>query len=356
MKRIFWVLLALHLAGINANAQPVTLNPNHPDSHVVVPGDTLWDISGQFLTHPWQWPEIWEANPQIENPHLIYPGDVITLRYRDGRPVLGVTRGRNVKLSPAIRSYTRDGAIPPIPLDAIRQFLSRPLVVTAEELAAAPYVVANEEERLVAGAPNRTYIRGLDSPQANLYSLYRQGAAYRDPDHGDEILGYEALHVGDVTLERLGDPATAIIAKSSREIMAGDRLLPHASEEFLEFIPRAPQQDIDAAIISVVDGVSQIGQFNVVALNVGARDGVGPGTVLAIYQSGRMVKDWIGNKALHSDDKGNPVAAVASAKSVQLPDERAGELMVFRSFDRISFALVMNIQRPVHLLDRVRNP
>lgn len=356
MKRIFVVLLALRVATAAAADQPVPLNPNHPDSYVVVPGDTLWDISGRFLSHPWQWPEIWEVNPQIKDPHWIYPGDVITLQYRDGRPVLSLTRGRDVKLSPSIRSYERDQAIPPIPLDAIRQFLSRPLVVTEDELQAAPYVVANDEERLVAGAANRTYIRGLAEPKTNRFSIYRQGAPYRDPDRDNEVIGYEALHIGEVSLDSLGDPAAATIIRSSREVMAGDRLLPSENEEFLEFIPKAPSGPIDGAIISVVDGVTQIGQYNVVALNIGERDGVSPGTVLAIYQSGRVVRDWGGKQAVRASVDGIQAMEVGPVKSVQLPEERAGELMIFRTSDRVSFALVMALQRPAHVLDRVRNP
>ncbi|MCC6202085.1 MAG: LysM peptidoglycan-binding domain-containing protein [Gammaproteobacteria bacterium] len=355
MKRIFGVLLALHMAAATAADQPVAVNPNHPDSYVVVPGDTLWDISGRFLAHPWQWPDIWEVNPQIKDPHWIYPGDVITLSYRNGRPVLGLSRGRDVKLSPSIRSYGREQAIPPIPLDAIRQFLTQPLVVTEDELRAAPYVVAHEEERLIAGAANRTYIRGLAAPQSNRYSLYRQGIAYRDPDHGNEVIGFEALHVGDISLESFGDPAVAVIIRSSREVLAGDRLLPHEAEEFLEFVPRPPQGPVDGAIIAVVDGVTQIGQYHVVVLNLGMRDNVGPGTVLAIYQSGRVVRDLVGNQIAQASSDGSKAIDV-TAGTVQLPEERAGELMVFRSFDRVSFALVMNTQRAVHVLDRVRNP
>lgn len=356
MKRVLGLLLALGVVFTGVSAQNVTLNPDHPDSYVVVVGDTLWDISARFLSYPWEWPEIWEVNPQIENPHLIYPGDVISLSYRDGRPVLGLSRGRNVKLSPSIRSYPRDQAIAPIPLDAIQQFLSRPLVVSASELETAPYVVANEEARLIAGSDNRTYVRGLVDPQTNKYSVYRQGAVYRDPDNNDEVIGYEALHIGDVIFERAGDPATALIVNSNREILVGDRLMPQTRDEYLEFIPHAPTGSVNGAIISVVDGVSQIGQFQVVVLNLGRTDGIEPGHVLAIHQSGRIVTDRVANQSIAGMDGRNRGRNAYGGESVQLPEERAGELMVFRTFNSVSYALVMNTQRAVHVRDRVRNP
>jgi len=375
----------------------VEINPDHPGTYTVVKGDTLWDISGRFLRYPWEWPEIWEANPEIENPHLIYPGDLLRLTYRDGQPVLSVTRdglvhlgGRSVKMVPTVREYDRDDAIPPIPLDAIQQFLSRPLVLEEGTFDQAPYVLANEEDHVVGGAGSRIYISGLDAPDTVKYSVYRPDEPYVDPDAGDEVLGYAALHIGDVKLERLGDPATAYVVRSDREILKGDRILPQEDQRFPEFIPHAPAFDVDGRIISVVDGVSQIGQYMVVALNRGATDGLEAGHVLSIWQQGAVVDDDYGaalarRRALETPVQMDHMETSAFARflsqvftdlrdtkyafdrfigepeslgenPVQLPDERAGELMVFRVFDRVSFGLVLNTQRSIHVYDKVRNP
>jgi hypothetical protein len=370
--------------------EEVVLNPDHPDRHVVVKGDTLWDISGRFLSYPWQWPDIWEANPQIENPHLIYPGDVISLTYKDGRPILSLARGgRNVKLSPTIRESRRDDAIAPIPLDAIQQFLSRPRVVSEDQINQAAYVVSSQDQHLVTGTGNRIYVRGVGEPETSKFLVFRPGGAYLDPDTED-ILGYEALHVGDIVLERLGDPATALIVKSNREILAGDRVMPSEEEEYPDFIPHAPAGMVDGNIISVLDGVSQIGQYQVIVVNRGASDGLEPGHVLAIYQAGPVVEDEIGSEVAYREQReaylraeeenpsvvgrlfesiandlratkysidkalGEPIGGLPV--KVRLPEERAGEAMVFRTFDNVSYALVMNTQRPVHVLDVVRNP
>ena len=350
MKRFLGVALAFGLAAGVAQAQNVQLNPNQPGTYTVVEGDTLWDIAARFLTEPWRWPEIWEGNPQIENPHLIYPGDVISLTYRDGRPVLGLSR--NVKLSPTIRAYDRGHAIPPIPLDAIQPFLSRPLVVTEDELDAAPYVVASQDAHLASGSGNRIYVRGIEASETNRYSVFRKGQAYHDPDHDNALLGYEALHIGDAVFERFGDPATALIIRSNREILIGDRLLPQTEDAYLEFVPRAPEQQVNGSIISVIDGVSQIGQFHVVVLNLGAEAGIMPGHVLGIFQAGAETIDAVaaqGNAGKHKILRDH-------SPTVLLPEERAGELMVFRSFDEVSYGLVMSTRRPVHIFDRVKNP
>ncbi|NNL99210.1 MAG: LysM peptidoglycan-binding domain-containing protein, partial [Gammaproteobacteria bacterium] len=177
-KILFCVLVAM---AFQAGADTVALQPDHPQQYVVKKGDTLWDISGRFLRYPWQWPDIWEVNPQIENPHLIYPGDQLSLTYRDGKPILSLARGRRVTLSPSVRAFSRDGAIAPIPLDAIQQFLTRPRVVAEGAMENAAYVVGSQDGHLVTGMGNRIYVRGLDNPQTNKYSVFRQGEVYRDP-------------------------------------------------------------------------------------------------------------------------------------------------------------------------------
>ncbi|MFP6682027.1 MAG: LysM peptidoglycan-binding domain-containing protein, partial [Gammaproteobacteria bacterium] len=355
--------------------------------------DTLWGISGHFLTYPWQWPDIWQVNPQIENPHLIYPGDRVSLTYKEGRPMLNLSRagiygGRRVRLSPSIRESRHDSAITPIPLDAIRPFLSRPQVMELADIEKTGYVVSSRDQHLANGAGNRIYIRNLDELSTDKYSVFRTGGEYRD-GITNELLGHEALHIGDVIIERAGDPATARVVYSSKEILTGDRLMPQQEDEYPDFIPRAPDAGVEGSIISVIDGVSQIGQYNVVVLDRGSGDGVLPGHVLAIYQAGAEVEDERAS-AIRAQEKYDAiqqaprestglahvgdsiVANFMVAKNsldefldeskggrpelVTLPDERAGELMVFRSFDNVSYALVMNTQRAIHLLDKVKNP
>jgi hypothetical protein len=389
-------LISMCLAGFlaTASAAEVVLNPAHPQNYTVVRGDTLWDIAGRFLTHPWQWPDIWQVNPQIRNPHLIYPGDLISLTYQDGKPILSLTRGgafggRNVKLTPSVRESAHDDAIPPIPLDAIHQFLSRPKVVTEADIDSAAYIVGSQDDHLAVGVGGRVYIRGLPENPGNKFSVFRPGGAYKDPDTG-AVLGYEALHVADLTLHALGDPATGVLTWSNREVLKGDRLMPQELDEYPDFIPRAPGSDIQGRIISVIDGVSQIGQHHVVVINKGAADGLEPGHVLAIFQAGQEITDPIGTEMAHRQrledlkrqELENPSKVgrffdgvandVRDAKlkvdkalgeriggapvKVQLPEERAGELLVFRTFDSVSYGLVMNTQRPVHVLDKIRNP
>ncbi len=367
------------------SADELQLQPNHPDTYVVVKGDTLWDISGRFLTKPWLWPEIWEVNPQIENPHLIYPGDMISLHYRDGKPVLrlqrgGVAQGRNVKLSPGIREYQHDNAIQPIPLDAIRQFLTKPRVVGKEDLEMAPYIVSSYDEHLINGSGAKVYVREVQEGAPSRYSVYRKGGVYKNKN-SDEVLGYEAIYVGDAVLQRYGDPATLILTDVDREALNGDRLLPQEDVPEPQFIPHPPVRDINGTIISVVDGVSQIGQHQVVVLNLGDTDGIEVGHVMGIFQAGNVVRDTVSGKDVEVEpfrterygeniidnavsDLVTTIKAAAhhmgpnqgKGVEVQLPEERIGNLMVFRTFERVSYALVMDISRPVHLHDSVSNP
>ncbi len=337
-KRLLGLLFAV-LISWTSMAETVALNPAHPERYVVVKGDTLWDISGHFLRDPWLWPEVWYVNPQIANPHLIYPGDVISLVYVDGKPQLRLQRGYpTVKLSPQARSESLDRAIPTIPLDAIKQFLSQPLVVGEKELEQLPYIVANADEHIVSGAGDRVYVRGINDESQSRFNVFRPGDAYKDPD-SKEVLGFEALYIGDATAQRFGDPATLKLTRTNREAGIGDRLRPIPDAEVMvNFTPRGPEQAVDGRIIAVVDGVSQIGQYQIVVLNRGTREGMESGHVLAIYQQGETLKDPV---------KGGKVT---------LPEEHAGLLMVFRTFEKVSYALIMEATRPIHLLDAVRNP
>jgi hypothetical protein len=337
-NKLIGFILGLLLTCSTFAAGPVALNPAHPDRYTVVKGDTLWDISAKFLRDPWLWPDVWYVNPQIENPHLIYPGDEIVLTYRDGRPILSLNRKN--RLEPHIRATPLKDAIPTIPVDAIAQFLNRPYVMEKDALEQAPYIVHFLDDHILGGAGISFYARSIEQDQPVRYTIVRPGKPYKDPDT-NEILGYEAAFIGDADLKRPGDPAKLLIISSEQEAIIGDRLIEAEDEEPLaNFQPRAPERNVEGRIISVLNGVSQIGQYNVVVLNKGANDGLEPGHVLQILQGGEAVRDIV---------KGQ-------GETFTLPLEEAGMLMVFRTFDRVSFALIMKATKPLHVLDWVRSP
>lgn len=314
----------------------------HPIRYVVKKGDTLWDISKHFLKSPWLWPDIWYVNPQIRNPHLIYPGDVIELRWVNGKPQLTLAGEETgmpvVHLHPEIRSTPIKQAIPTIPIADIKPFLTRALIVTDDELKKAPYVLATAEGRLLAGQHGRIYVRGVKQGDSNKWLLVRKGEPLIDPQTND-LLGYQTIFVGEGEIAKWGDPSAMNLTEAARGIRKGDRLMPFNDSALpVNFYPHSPAKPVDGEIISVVDGMSEIGQYDVVALNRGADAGVDPGTVLAIYQRGGTVED------------------PTNGEAVKLPNTRAGLLMVFRSFDKVSYALVMEEKREVHVLDLVRNP
>ncbi len=321
-------------------ADTLKINPSHPDQYTVVKGDTLWDISGKFLQNPWQWPKLWSHNPQIKNPHLIYPGDTLYFSYVDGKPRLSLSR--NIKLRPSIRESSTDKAIKLIPSDAISQFLTSPKVVTKKELENAPYVIDFAGEHLIAGAGDRIYVRSIREPKSLNYTVYRKGKPYIAPK-SNETLAYEAIYIADTTLQTAGDPATLLINKSDSEIRIGDRLMVSSAGKLaLNYFPHAPETKINGSIISVLDGVSQIGQFNVVVIDKGIADGIESGHILDIYRRGHVIPDEYYNKEKNA--------------TVKLPDEIAGVLMIFRPFERLSYALVMEANSAIHVLDKVKTP
>ena len=340
LKRLFiGFLVSLTMAVGVASADTLTLRPDHPTRYTVVKGDTLWDISARFLKDPWLWPKIWRVNPQIDNPNLIYPGDVIVLKYENGKPVLQVERGRQtVKLSPHTRTSPIEEAIPTIPVDAISQFLMHPRVLSEKDIDSAGYVVADEDDRVITGASDTIYARSLPDKHATDYDIYRIGDAYRDPETND-LLGYEALRVATAKVVKSGDPTTLVIATSNRETLVGDRLLP-AQPQGIEqyFQPHAPAKQVKGRIISVLDGVSRIGQYQTVVLNLGTDKGMAQGDVLAVYQKGETVHDTV------------------EGGKVTLPDLRAGLVMVVKAFDHVSYALVMKAEKDMRIFDTVKNP
>ncbi|MGH8352765.1 MAG: LysM peptidoglycan-binding domain-containing protein [Pseudomonas sp.] len=341
MRKSLLALLLLAAAGL-AQAE-VQLKEGHPERYTVVRGDTLWDISGKFLSEPWKWPELWHANPQIENPHLIYPGDTLNLVYVDGQPRLTLNRGESrgtIKLSPRVRSTPMAEAIPTIPLEAINSFLlTNRIVDTPEQFQGAPYVVAGNAERVVSGAGDRIYARGVFDAGQPVYGLFRQGKTYIDPET-EEFLGINAddIGTGELVAEE-GDVATMLLSRSTQEVRLGDRLFPTEERPVNStFMPSAPTQEIDGLILDVPRGVSQIGQFDVVTLNKGKRDGLAEGNVLAVYKTGETVRDRV------------------TGESVKIPDERSGLLMVFRAYDKLSYGLILGATRSLELMDKVRNP
>ena len=382
------ILLSLPLLALSlvVRVDTVQVTPDHPDQYVVQKGDTLWDIAGRFLEKPWRWPEIWQANPQIANPHLIYPGDVVNLTYEGGRPMLTVDRGgrqgdRSVKLSPEIRYIKQQEAIPSIPIEVIREFLTRPLVVSEEDMNSRPYIVSSYDQHLVNGPGNEIYVRGLpEDTDQRRYSIYRKGPAYVS---NGEVLGYEALYVGDALVRKFGDPATAVVTQAEREVFNGDRLIPQSETDInSDFIPREPDGSVSGSIISAIDVLSEIGQYQVVVLDLGRSDGLAVGNVLGIYRKGAVITDRI-----EKSGDGKPVAGYgsnplsnlvgdaiktkqdfddtdlvgylgrpqASGEKVQLPEKYTGVLMVFRTFDRVSYGLIMEAEGAVHLDDTVKN-
>lgn len=341
LQKTAGLLLGL-LLSTTVLASPVELNPAHPERYTVVRGDTLWDISERFLRDAWRWPDVWQANTQIENPHLIYPGDILVLSFVNGKPVIRVERrSSDLKLSPKVRAEPLDLAIPAIPIDAIAQFLTRPYVLEEGELDKAPYVVHFLDDHIIGGAGHQMYVRAITEPESWKYEVVRPGKPYKDPKT-DEILGYEALFVGNADLQRTGDPAKLLLTKTEIETIIGDRLLPIIEDEPLtNFQPRSPEKLIEGQIISVLNGVSQIGQYNVVVLNRGSSDGLEPGHVLRVLQGGEEIRDIVHKRR---------------GEKVKLPLEEAGVLMVFRTFDRVSFGLIMHATDALHVFDTVRTP
>ncbi len=325
-------------------ADSLEINPQHPEQYTVAPRDTLWDISAKFLKSPWQWRTLWHGNPQIKNPNLIYAGDVLIFSMENGQPSLRLAGSSNgiKKLHPSIRRSPLDEEIKVIPADAINQFLNMPRVVGKNELESSPYVIEFPEEHLIASAGNKVYVRSILNPQTLNYSFYRKGEPYVQPQTG-EILGYEGIYIASATLERDGDPALLVLTKSKQELRLGDRLLPDFdTAATLNFFPSPAPANMDGNIISIVDGVTQIGRYDIVVIDKGSTDGLKAGSVLKVYQRGKVIQD----RYREPDN----------VTAVKLPDEIAGTLMVFRPFERVSYALVMDATQAIHLLDKVKSP
>jgi hypothetical protein len=332
----------------SAPAPAPVVNQGAPLSYTVKRGDTLWDISAMYLRDPWLWPEIWHVNPAVQNPHLIYPGDVLTLAYdANGRPQVMVTQGSALRVSPLVRSQPLEGPIATIPFDAIAAFLGKPSILSKEDLENAPRVAALRDGHIVAGAGNDVYVKGLQDKGPGRYSTVRAGEALKDPESG-KVLGYMGTYTGAVRVDAVDKITRGAITDSARETTAGDLLFAVDNQTVSrDIVPRAPPAGVSGQIMAVVDGVSMIGQYQVVAVNRGTRDGLETGHVLAIDQKGEVL-----------DDRSCKRSALSwcIGKKLHLPDERAGTLLVFKTYERMSYGLIVTTTIPVRVADRVRTP
>ena len=305
-----------------------SIRTDNPGDYTVVKGDTLWDISGRFLSRPWLWPEVWHVNPQIQNPHLIYPGDRIALTYIEGSPRLQLIRANS-------RGGRQSSPIGTISADLIEGFLVKPLVVSTEEIESAAYVAATEQGRLIGAAGDHIYARGDIS--GSRYSIFRPGKALVDPDT-QEVLGHEAIHVSNASMVKAGDPSKLVITNSERETMKGDRLMSDSAQSPAFYQPRAAATSTPGKIISLVDAVARAGQNQVVVMNLGEEDGVQAGDTFSVVGQDRRVRDDI-----------NP----ERGEYFTVEGEHAGVVMVFRTFDQVSYGLIMSSTRDVRLFDKV---
>ena len=338
---------ATETAGVPRRSIP--LADNAPDSYVVKRGDTLWGIAKVFLRDPWYWPEIWQVNPQVHNPHLIYPGDTLRLVYIDGQPQIVLQRGDGVRVEPRVRSEPLDSAITTIPYATVAAFMSKPTVLDRDQIKTAPYVLATRDLHVVMSEGDTVYARGFSSPAelGSHYNVVRVGDPLIDPDD-NRVLGYDGIFTGSGHVTRQGDPTTLIMTESARESRAGDKLIPGGVDVPLDFIPTAPRVKTNGRIISVANGVTVIGQYEVVVVNRGARDGLAPGNVLGVFDTGPVVAD--------TDKRGFFNLDRLGAKRVQLPSERTGTFMVFKTFDNISYGLIMEATNVIRVGDKIENP
>lgn len=329
-------------AAAAAQGNVLELAENAPDRHVVVRGDTLWGISGMFLKQPWRWPEIWRLNKaQIKDPHWIYPGQIVYLdrsgaqpRLRIGTPVASGPQ----KVSPKVYAEDNQTAIPSIPQKIIEPFLVQPRVIEAGQLDGAPRIVATQEDRVVVGTGDLAYATGLRSKQPN-WLIYRPGQALIDPEDG-QVLGYEAFYLGNARLVREGEPATLEITRVAQEIMRDDRLVPAPLPELVNYVPHAPEVPIRSRVMSVYGGVDEGASYSIVTLSRGALEGLEVGHVLALSRAGALVANRFQDQQ----------------ETYQLPDERYGLVFVFRVFEHVAYALVMNVNRPVIVGDLAATP
>ncbi len=338
MVRIISALILAVMATCSFAETPVRLVDNPPDRHIVVPGDTLWGISGKFLKEPWRWPEVWRMNrEQIKNPHLIYPGDIVLLDDFRGSPRLRIAKP--IKLQPKVYSEAIQKEIPSIPANIIEPFLSKPLIIQADEHASAPRIVATQEDRVFIGSGDTGFVSGIPDATVLNWHIYRPGKPLKDPDTL-EIIGYEAYFLGSAKLVQPGEPAVLRITEAKEEIGRGDRLVPAPPANLIAYVPHRPEEPVSGKIISIYGGVSEAGKYSVVSLNRGKDAQLEIGHVLAVFRN-RVSQG-------HNEN--------GRRETTVIPEERYALAFVFRVFDRIAYALVVETSKPVIVGDSVRNP
>jgi hypothetical protein len=394
VKRLLTAVAILALVWGSVQAQDVELREDHPREYVVQEGDTLWEIASRFLTRPWEWPAIWQANPQIPNPHLIYPGDVISLEFIGGEPRLTMARDDSIRrLGPEIRREDISGPISTIPYDAIEPFLRNPRIVTAEELDALPYVIANYDQRGNAGPGDRTYVRGMDDAQVGQEVVIAH-LSYQFEDRSTDgatrvrqnrmsppgvqvpsevrpssslwkntfgqferfnfpIIGYELWEAARARVVQAGDPTILEITSGRREVKEGNLILPVDYHVFdATFMPRAMDEIPDhGRILTISDADYGVGHYQIVAISLGSEDGVEAGHTFSVFNPGERIRDeqkypLMSRAAFRDSDR----------RFVTLPDEYAGQIMVFRTFDRISYAMVLDGSREIQANDHLYHP
>jgi hypothetical protein len=369
-------------------ADELQLQTNAPERYVVVKGDTIWGIAGKFLKDPWKWPKVWKMNrAQIKNPHWIYPGDVVVLDTSRGSPELRLLH-ETVTLQPGIRvEPLQEEAIPSIAPNIIAPFLTQPLVIENGGLDDSPVIIAGPENRVAFSPGAKVYTSKIDEDAGLIWNIYRPGKALIDPDT-NELLGTEALYLGDAKIEKFGEPASARILRAKEEIFTQDKLVVAPDTLQAAFVPHAPEADIKGRIITIYGGVAEAGANTVIAINKGSRDGLEEGHVLSISRAGRYIsrdptEKKVGEKypiteakfpqttfGEESSKKDKPKAETVKPvakydpekdpandkKLIKLPDERIGLMMIFRTFDRVSYGLIMQTSEPVNVLDIVQTP
>ncbi|MFK7087912.1 LysM domain-containing protein [Chromobacterium violaceum] len=340
-KRIISLALLMGLA-FPAFSDELTVKPDAPSRYTVTRGDTLWSIAGRYLQSPWRWPELWRMNrDQVRNPHWIYPGNVLVLDYVNGRPRLRLAGDvqREVKLSPRIRPEEQDRAIASIPADAIEPFLARPLVIDPVQFATGPRLVAGPDERISITQGDRVYASGVT--EKGSWQAYRLGKQLVDPD-SKEVLGVEAVYGGDLAVDKLRpDIQTLSVRSVAGEVLVGDHLVRAPKTTLVNYVPRRPDEAMRGKIIAVYQGIDGAAQYSTVALNLGARNNVEPGLVFGIYKKGNAI---------------TVADAAGKTREAQLPTEQAGSLFVYRVFDKVSYALVLDSRGALYVGDSVATP
>ena len=340
---------AMNEAPVAENPAPTAqlIRPDAPMNYTVKRGDTMWDISAVFLKDPWFWPEIWQINPQVENPHLIYPGDVLSLAYgANGDASVSISQYSGARLQPRLRSEDLDGPITEIPFSAIAAFLTRPSILTRDQAEASPHILAFRDHHMVGGTGHEFYVKDLNAAPEQSFTVVHVGEPIRDID-SDKIIAYQANYVATAVVKVPGEVSKAVLTEGAREALAGDRLITEVGDRSLAFKPHAPTTAVDGQIIGIADGAEQVGPYQVVVLNRGADDGLAQGTILAVDQQGELVLDRNGKY---------PWKKKAFAKEVRLPYERAGTLIVFKVYEKISYGLIIGARAPIRVADRIYNP